>query len=318
MNCTSILVCGGTGFLGKNIIRYFSNKPNIRIRATYFRSEPDYTFDIEWVQADLRELEKVRELLNDIDIVFQYAATTSGARDIINRPYMHVTDNVIMNSYLIRESFENNVKHFIFPSCTVMYKNSSTPLKESDLNENEDIYDSYYGSGNTKLYLEKMCKFFSNFNKTKYTVLRQSNLYGPYDKYNLENSHVLSATIVKVMSSKNIIRVWGNGKEKRDFLHVDDLMILLENVIEMQYEQYHLVNTSFGLSISISDLVSLIIEQSGKNLLIKYDKNKPSIPINIHINNEKAKKLFNWKPNTDLKSGLKNTIDWYKENFISS
>ena len=104
MNCTRILVCGGTGFLGKNIIKYFSNKPNIRIRATYFRSDPDYTFDIEWVQADLRELEKVRELLNDIDIVFQYAATTSGARDIINRPYMHVTDNVIMNSYLIRES----------------------------------------------------------------------------------------------------------------------------------------------------------------------------------------------------------------------
>ena len=163
MNCTSILVCGGTGFLGKNIIKYFSNKPNIRIRATYFRSEPDYTFDIEWVQADLRKLEKVRELLNDIDIVFQYAATTSGARDIINRPYMHVTDNVIMNSYLIRESYENNVKHFIFPSCTVMYKNSSTPLKESDLNENEDIYDCYYGSGNTKLYLEKMCKFFFEF-----------------------------------------------------------------------------------------------------------------------------------------------------------
>ena len=314
MNHKKILVCGGTGFLGKNIIRYFSENSNFNVRGTYYKGKPDHSLNVEWVQTDLRKLSNVREVLNDIDIVFQYAATTSGAKDIINQPHIHVTDNAIMNSYLIRESYEKNVKHFIFPSSTTMYKDGTAPLKESDLDEN-DIYDKYFGSGNTKLYLEKMCKFFSSFNKTKFTVLRQSNLYGPHDKFNLENSHVLAATIVKVMSSEDYITVWGDGKEQRDFLYVEDLINLIRKIIKFQNSQYEIINTSFGKSISITELVKIIIEQSKKNSSIKYDKNKPSIPINIHVDNKKAKKLFNWKPKIDIENGIKSTIDWYKKNY---
>ena len=79
--------------------------------------------------------------------------------------------------------------------------------------------------GNTKVYVEKMCEFFSRLGKTKHTVLRHSNMYGPHDKYDLEKSHVFGATVTKVMNSTDgKVNVWGTGEEKRDLLYVGDLV----------------------------------------------------------------------------------------------
>ena len=101
-----------------------------------------------------------------------------------------------------------------------MYQPGPDPVSEDDFIESDEVYPKYYGAGNTKVYLEKMCDFFSRFDKrTKYTVLRQSNIYGPYDKFDLEKSHVFGATITKVMQAEQEIVVWGTGKEERDFLH---------------------------------------------------------------------------------------------------
>ena len=135
-----------------------------------------YIKDVEWIHADLTKSEHVKKVVKDVDIILQYAAVTTGAKDVVNRPYIHVTDNAIMNSLLFREAFEQKVKHLIFPSCTVMYQSSDEPVKESDFNESDDIYPKYYGGGNTKVYLEKMCKFYSTLGETKFTVLRQSNI----------------------------------------------------------------------------------------------------------------------------------------------
>ena len=310
----NILICGGSGFIGKNLVERFSSIDKFNIRSTFFRKKPNMLPNVDYIQADLRKIEDVKNALNDIDIVFQYAATTTGAKDIISKPYIHVTDNAVMNSILIRQAFENNVKHFIFPSCTVMYKHSSKPLIENDFNESENIYHKYYGAGNTKVYLEKMCKFFSSFNKTKFIVLRQSNIYGPHDKFDLENSHVLAATITKVMSKNQTIKVWGDGTEKRDFLFIDDLIELLIKIINTQNNQYELINTSFGHSISISDLVKTIIKIADKNISLDFDTDKPTIPIDLLIDNQKACELFNWSPKYDLEAGLRLTLNWYKKN----
>ena len=152
------------------------------------------------------------------------AAVTSGAKDIIERPYIHVTDNAIMNSLLLQSAFENNVSHFIFPSCTVMYQSSNRPLKETDFDANKGLVSHYFGVGWTKVYIEKMCEFFSRLGKTKYTVFRHSNVFGPYDKFDLEKSHVFGATLTKIMTLEEKIVVWGDGTEKRDLIYVEDLI----------------------------------------------------------------------------------------------
>ena len=83
--------------------------------------------------------------------MIQAAATTSGSKDILNSPFLHVTDNAVMNSYLLKACYLNKIKHFIFTSCTVMYPNSTKHLKETEFSYDK-IFPSYYGVANTKLY----------------------------------------------------------------------------------------------------------------------------------------------------------------------
>jgi nucleoside-diphosphate-sugar epimerase len=163
-----------------------------------------------------------------------------------------------MNSLLLREAFEQGVENFIFPSCTIMYQKSETAIKESDFNPSEEIQSFYFGAGYTKTYLEKMCEFYSLLGKTKHTVIRHSNMYGPHDKYDLEKSHVFGATITKVMTSKDgKINVWGTGEEIRDLLYIEDLVHFIDIAINKQTTSYELFNVGLGEGIKIKDLVWL-------------------------------------------------------------
>ena len=311
-----ILICGATGFIGKNLLDFYSKNKKYKIRATHFKRPALSEYeDVEWVQCDLRDPQQVSSILEGVDIVMQFAATTTGAKDIVSKPYIPVTDNVIMNSYLLREAFEQGIEHFIFPSCTIMYQKSEKALKETDHNPADEILPFYYGAGHTKVYLENMCKFYAGFGKTKHTVIRHSNLYGPHDKYDLEKSHVTGATITKVMTSNDgVVNVWGTGEEARDLLYVEDFISFIEAALDKQEGNYELYNVGLGEGIKIKNLVEKVIQCSGRDLAIRHDLTKPTVPTSLFLDCTKAEKELDWKPAHTLERGLEKTIKWYREN----
>lgn len=303
-----IIICGATGFIGSNLLKHFDNGQN-EIFAIYNNRPPikKSSKNINWFKADLRLPDSILPIIQNTDLFLQFAATTSGSKDITSKPYIHVTDNAVINSYLLRACFENKVGHFIFPSCTVMLQ-SKENQKEIDWDENKSINKNYFGVGNTKVYIEKMCKFYSNLG-LKTTVIRQSNVYGPNDKFDLEKSHVLSATIKKVKMASNgeELEVWGSGKARRDFLYIDDLIDFIEKVVKNQKDKFDIFNCGMGYSISINELVEMIIKISGKNLRINNNLDKPDIPTALSLNCEKAFKKVQWEIKTDLHTGLNKT-----------
>lgn len=305
-----MLICGANGFIGKNLINYFSGK--YEIRAVDIKLPVERNSDVEWMELDLRDRDSVRQAVSGVDIILHYAATTTGAADIVSKPYIHVTDNAVMTSLLIREAHEQNVEHFIMPSCTIMYRSGDNPVKEEEFLE-EAIPSQYYGAGQTKVYLEKMCFFFSKFKRTKFSVLRQSNIYGPHDKFDLKKGHVFAASIVKVCNSDDNVVVWGNGEEQRDLLYIDDLLTCLDSIIEKQEDFYCLFNVGTGKAISISFLVNEIIRVSNKNLKVVYDETKPTIKTKLCVDITKVKNLFGWSPKVSLEEGIKKTLTWYNE-----
>ncbi|NBV29423.1 NAD(P)-dependent oxidoreductase [bacterium] len=312
----NMLICGATGFLGRNILEHYSKTNQYNIRAVHFKRQPILEYEnVEWIYCDLRNADDVKKAIEGIDIVLQFAATTSGAKDILSKPYIHVTDNAVMNSLLLRESFEQGVKHFIFPSCTIMYQSSEDLIKEDDFNPSDEMKSTYFGAGHTKVYLEKMCEFYAGLGKTKYTAIRHSNIYGPHDKYDLERSHVFGATVTKVMSAKDKITVWGTGEEARDLLYVSDLTDFVHKAIEHQKNQYELFNCGAGNAVRIKDLVLKMVEKSGKKLSIDHDLSQPSIPTSLFLDCSKAKKILGWSPAIQLEEGIERTLKWYRSNF---
>ena len=320
MDKKRILLCGATGFIGRNLLEHYSNHDKYDLRATYFKNSSfklrEQYPDVRWIYADLNISHYASYVTKDVDIVLQFAATTSGAKDITTKPYIHVTDNAVMNSLLLRAAYDNGAKHFIFPSCTVMYQPSDFPLKEDDFDGHDELLAKYFGVGNTKVYIEKMCEFYSRLGRTKHTVLRHSNIYGPHDKYDLEKSHVFGATITKVMTAENEVTMWGTGEEKRDLLHVHDLIRFIDAAIEKQETPYELYNVGLGEAVTIDSLVKKIIKASGKKLKIKKDLSQPTIKTSLFLDCSKAETELGWAPEISLDDGIDLTLDWYKENIL--
>ncbi|MBI5122588.1 NAD-dependent epimerase/dehydratase family protein [Candidatus Roizmanbacteria bacterium] len=314
MKKKKILVCGASGFIGRNIVERLSKRDDLEVYGTYFESKPNIK-GISLIRVDLTNKSEVNKIIKGKDIVIQAAAVTSGSRDIVTKPYLHVTDNAIMNSLIFKSCFSHKVQHVVFFSCTVMYPNKKSPVKEEDFNY--EITDKYFGVGWTKVYLEKMCEFYSKLGYTKYTAIRHSNMYGPFDKYDLDKSHFFGATITKVLRTRdNKIVVWGDGSEERDLLYVSDLVNFIEIVLKKQKEPFELINVGRGEAFSVKDVINKIIAVSGKKIQLEFDTSKPTIKFNLAVNTDRVRKKYNWKPKTSLEEGIKKTIDWYKENVL--
>jgi len=308
-----VIITGATGFIGKNLLDYYC-KDNNEVLAIYNKKPPltNYANKVKWIKADLRVPNILGKYLSNTDLFLQFAATTSGAKDIISKPYIHVTDNAVMNSYLLRECFEARVKHFIFPSCTVMLQ-SKESQSEEDWDPSIEIHKNYYGVANTKIYIENMCNFYSRLG-LKTTVIRHSNVFGKYDKFDLEKSHVLGATIRKVLNAKegDYINIWGSGKARRDFIYINDLISLIEKSYYNQEKKFGLYNCGMGYSVSINELVELIISISKKDLNIKNDLTKPDISTALSLDCSKARNELGWNNLTEFKKALEETFIWAK------
>ena len=313
----TILICGATGFIGRNMAEYYAQNADYNVVGVFNRRPPFSHPRIRWVQADLTNPREAATVMSGVNILIQAAATTSGVKDIFSKPHTHVTDNAVMNSYLFRLAHENGLQHVIFFSCTIMLASNPIAQTEEDFDANAKMHPRYFGAGWTKVYLEKMCQFYAQLGGTKFTAIRHSNVYGPHDKFDLETSHVCGATITKVMRASESVTIWGSGEETRDLLYVQDLVDMVTCVIEKQDVSFAIYNCGSGSSVSINDLVKKVIVESNKTLNLKYDLSMPTILNHLQLDCSKAKNDLSWIPKHSLSLGISKTVKWWQENISS-
>ena len=312
-----MLICGADGFIGKTALDYFKDRYDIT--ATLFNKDipqRGVVEGVEYVSIDLRVESEVIDLFESkrFDVVLQAAATTTGAKDVVERPYVHVTDNSVMNSWIFREAMRTKVGHLLFPSCTVMYQPKDHPQSEADWSPLDEIYPAYFGVGNMKVFCEKMCDFYSRIGETKFTAFRHSNVYGPYDKFDLDKCHVVPAFVNKVINADEVLEIWGQGRASRDIIYIDDLIDFIDKCIENQESKYELYNCGAGQAYPILELAKTIMTLNGKDLEFKFDLTKPDIPTTVILNCDKAKNDLGWEPKISVEEGLKRTSEWYINN----
>lgn len=314
----NVLITGGAGFIGINLInRLISLGANIR--ATIYRSQPIIVDNkIEYVQCDLINMDSCKRIVKDIDYVFMCAASTSGAAVMSSTPLVHVTPNIIMNSQMLEASYFTRIKKFIFISSSAVYPPSENRYVKEDEMFNGDPYDTYFGVGWMKRYTETLCRLYSEKlkNPMKTIVIRPSNIYGPYDKFDPSTSHVMAATIRKVAERYNPIEIWGDGNDIRDLIYIDDFIdavILATEKIDI----FDPINIGYGRGYNIKEILQMTIEIDGfDNAQIVYNLSKPSMISIRLIDIQKAEKLLGFKPKVDIREGIKKTIDWFRKEHI--
>lgn len=305
-----VLVCGATGFLGRNIVETLAQMDEYEVTGTYFHKPPYLHPGINWVRANLTDRATVHELLAGKEIVLHYAAIVTNFNDPTTRD--HATDNLIMSALLIKEAHEQKVSHFVFPSCGYLYNSSETPFREEDVDYN-NLPENYFLMTWTKVHCEKMCEFYSTQGTTKYTVLRQANIYGMHDKTDLNTAHSTASILIKVAHAKSgSIEVWGDGAQKKDLLFVSDLTALLASLLRAKRDAFDFVNAGSGEFVTIKEIAESAVRASGKDLQIKYDVSKPSTSARWKLDCSRAKRKFGWEPRVGLAEGLRKTYDWYR------
>ena len=312
------VVCGATGFIGRNVAeRWGALFPGQVLGVYLFEDEPPSLPGVDWIKANLCYPDQVAGLFEAGDVIFQAAAATSGVKNTFERPYTHVTDTVVISSLILRAAHERGAAQLIYPGCAAHYSGcQGRPMTEADDIVAPLAEEPFYpGAGWTRVYIEKMCEFYAGLGRTKHLVMRTTNVYGPHDKYGPDDSHMYAANIAKVIKApeEGTVTVWGPGTEGRDLIYIDDLLDFVTRALE-QKNPFEIVNVGSGQLWTVNAVVETIIKASGKKLLVEHDLAKPHIPSNIWVDTAKAQKLFGWKPKTSLAEGTAKTIKWYKAN----
>jgi len=311
----NVLIAGGTGFIGANLIkRMLSLEANVR--AAIHKREPVIVNErIEYIKCDLLNMEDCKRIVEGMEYVFMCAANTSGAAVIASTPLVHVTPNIIMNSQVLEAAYFAKVKKFVWFSSNAAYlPTGERPVREEEM-FNGDPYDAYFGVGWMKRYTEILCRLYSEKlkNPMATVVLRPSNIYGPYDDFDFSTSHVMAATIRKVIERHDPIKIWGTGNDVRDLIYIDDF---IEAVIlaTQKINTYEPINIGFGKGYTVKEILQIAMEADGyTGAEIIYDSSKPSmIPIRL-IDTTKAQELLGFKAKIDIREGVRKTIQWYRK-----
>jgi len=313
-----VLVAGGTGFIGSNLIKRLLNI-GANIRCTVHNRSPQILDrKIEYIGCDLRKPEDCNRATHKVDYVFMCSANTSGAAVMDKDPLAHVTPNVIMNSLILKSAYESNVKKLLFISTNTVYPPFEHAVKENEM-MNGDLFEKYFCVGWMKRFSEILCEMYASKikNNMPIVVVRPGNAYGEHDNFNLESSHVLPALIRKVVEKQNPICVWGDGNDIKDFIYIDDLIdgLLLSMEKCVGFDQ---INIAFGSGHSIKESLSMILKIENFYPKINFDQTKPTMIPKRLIDISKARKILNFTPKIDLFDGLQKTILWYKKSLITS
>ena len=302
---TTWLVAGSTGMVGSSIVR-LAKKIGI-----------DQVVEVSRQNCDLTSYEETFSLIKKYkpDVVINAAAKVGGILANSTQPVDFLLNNLQIQNNLLKASHENEVEKFVFLSSSCVYpKLAPQPIKESSLLTGalEETNSAY---AIAKISGMRLVKAYRQQYEHNWISVMPTNLYGYFDNFSIENSHVLPALIRKMHDAKTnnlkSISLWGSGKPRREFMHVDDLAEAIHLLIQ-KYDSDEPINVGVGEDLTIFELANLIkkiVKYEGE---INWDITKPDGTPRKLLDISKLKNL-GFQPKIDLEKGVESTYKWFLE-----
>ena len=301
----TILVAGATGLAGSAIVRELTRigRPVVGISSK---------------DVDLLDRTATFNYLNKLKpkAVIDAAAKVGGISANNNYPVEFLSENIRIQTNLIDAAHSANVEKFVFLASSCVYpKSCPQPIKE------EYVLTGALESTNSAYAIAKLAgieliKAYRKEFEHRWISVMPTNLYGPNDNFDLESSHVFPALIRKFIEAKksnaNTVNLWGTGKPRREFLHVDDLakavIVCLDN-----YDEDQQINIGTGIDLTVVELAEKIAKSTGFSGSINWDVAREDGTPQKVLDIQKITNL-GWKPTINLDQGIKLTVEWYLEN----
>lgn len=299
-----IVVTGGAGFLGRFVVEELKRRGALANAIVIPRS----------ATCDLRVPEQAQELCRGADLVIHLAAKVGGIGFNQKYPGELFFDNAMMGINVIEACRREGVKKVVVAGTICAYpRHTPVPFREEDLwNGYPEETNAPYGIAKKSL-LVMLQSYRAQYGLNGIFLL-PVNLYGPYDNFDLENSHVIPALIRKFLEAKargeSFVTLWGDGSPTREFLYVEDAARGIVLGAE-RFNGAEPVNLGSSLEISIRDLASLIQRLTGFKGEIRWDTSRPNGQERRKLDVSRAKNWFGFESQVGFEDGLKRTIEWY-------
>ena len=306
-----VVVTGGSGFIGTHFIQELLNRGATVITHTHKNPLKIQDERIEVVEnIDLETLDGALNLIVGADYVIHTAGyighPSSIATDFqIARNQINVITNVLDACY------QAGIEGFLDLNSSTGYPDRRYPITEDEYWDDEP-YISYYGYGWMRRYREKVMEHTSHLTDMKIGIARGTAIFGPHDNFDLKTCHVVPALVKRVLSGEDPFAVWGSPDVVRDFLYVKDVvkgcLLVLENGESMRP-----YNVGYGSTVTIGDIVDVILKVTGKTPKVEWDNSKPTtIPFRM-VSTERITNELGFKPDYTFEEGMRETVDWYLE-----
>jgi nucleoside-diphosphate-sugar epimerase len=313
------VVCGAGGFIGGHLVKsLIANGVNV-VRAVDVKPLDDWyqiTEGVESLSLDLKDKASCMVAADGVTQVYQLAADMGGMGFIENNKALCML-SVLTNTHMLMAAQEKGVKRFFYSSSACVYNGEKqtspdvVPLKEADAYPAlpEDGY------GWEKLFSERMCRHFEEDYGLVCRVARYHNVYGPEGTWNGGREKAPAAICRKVIEAKlsgnHEINIWGDGKQTRSFMYIDDCVKGSQMIMDSDIDEP--INLGSSEIVTINGLVDLAEEIAGIKLKRTYDLNAPKGVNGRNSDNTMILEKLGWEPSIRLRDGLEKTYRWIEE-----
>ena len=304
---SKIFVAGHKGLVGSAIVRHLEEQGFTNI------------ITIDRFQCDLTNQKDVKMcfMSEQPEYVFLAAAKVGGIGANSEYPADFIYENLMIQSNVISSAAMVGVEKLLFLGSSCIYpKFAKQPITEDQLLSGylEPSNDAY---AIAKIAGIKMCQAYRKQYGLNAIAVMPTNLYGPNDNFDHNNGHVLPSLISKfdgsLEKSKHwVVKLWGDGSARREFLHVDDLASALLICME-RYDSEDIINIGTGEDVTIKELTEMIVDVTGYKNDYEWDTSKPNGTPRKVLNVDKIKSL-GWEPKISLRQGIESTYEWYRKN----
>ena len=305
-----IIVTGGAGFIGSNLVRALEKYNTVKVidnlSTGYLKNIKDLinNTQIEFIKGNITNLNFLQKTFKDVDYVFHLAAIPSVPRSIINPiKSNHANINGTLNVLIAAK--DNNVKKVIYSSSSSVYGDTPTLPKKEDM---KPCPLSPYAV--SKLTSEYYCQVFTEVYYLPTICLRYFNVYGPHQDKKSEYAAVIPKFITSVLNNNSPV-IFGNGKQTRDFTFVKDAVNA--NILAAKSKETGVFNIAYGKRISINKLAKSIMNIIGKQIKPKYTTPRSGDIRHSLADISKAKRKLEYIPKIEIKEGLEETITWFQK-----